>query len=136
MIARILSGVTGFEVVLATLHKARLEVEQTSAEIAAERQQVDASVHQLLAQGWSGAAATSYGQAWSDWVDGADEVVAGLRRLGDALSLAHRDYLARDDAARQLLANSGQGLGSPSPYAAGNPADGAGSGLNMGGHPG
>lgn len=68
--------------------------------LAQERRRVDQSVSALLTGGWTGPAASEYGQAWQEWCRGADEVLAALRRTAELLESTRTTYLSSDNASQ------------------------------------
>ena len=50
----------------------------------------------FLQGGWTGLAADSFADAWSDWRRAADDVLTGLVTIRDLLEATHGDLSARD----------------------------------------
>ena len=73
--------------------------------MAERRREIERDVDRLLAS-WRGAAADRFAEAWLEWRDGADGVIAGLAASAEAL-VATRDDLAAADA---RIADSGARL--------------------------
>jgi len=69
------------------------------------RREIERDVDRLLTS-WRGAAADRFAEAWLEWRDGADGVIAGLAARGESLA-ATRDDLAETDA---RIADSGARL--------------------------
>lgn len=67
-------------------------------------------VDTFLQGGWTGLAADSFAEAWSDWRRAADDVATGLATIGDLLDAAHRDLSARDLCANAALDRVGERL--------------------------
>lgn len=67
------------------------------------RDQAARQVDTFLHGGWTGLAADSFADAWSDWRRAADDVLTGLATIGDLLDAAHRDLSARDLSAHAAL---------------------------------
>lgn len=82
----------------AALARAQAMIADIAADLVKERAALDRSVSGLLGAGWSGAAAEEYRQAWDDWRQGADEVLAALRTESELLGSTRAAYLASDDA--------------------------------------
>ena len=68
-------------------------------------------VERVLDGGWSGRAATSFADAWQDWLDGAAVVSRGLADLGEAMAVVDRDLRGSDLAAAQQSATVAGRLG-------------------------
>ncbi|WP_221936909.1 WXG100 family type VII secretion target [Mycolicibacterium sp. 018/SC-01/001] len=64
---------------------------------------LDADISDALDAGWSGDAATAYGQVWRDWHEGAAQVIEGLTRMSSLLQEAAERYSSTD-------ATSGDGI--------------------------
>ena len=50
-----------------------------------------------LLDGWHGAAATAFAEAWSDWLDPRQTVESALSGLADSLNLFQTDVTQVDD---------------------------------------
>ncbi len=74
------------------------------------RDQAARQVDTFLQGGWTGLAADSFADAWSDWRRAADDVLTGLATIGDLLDAAHRDLCARDLAVHAALDRVGERL--------------------------
>lgn len=68
----------------------------SAAELAAARHDAERMVGRMLDGGWSGAAAEAFGEAWSEWVAGATDVVAALDEIREGLVLARLELRAAD----------------------------------------
>jgi WXG100 family type VII secretion target len=79
------------------------DVAAASDRLRADRDRVAHQVEVLLDGGWSGAAATSYAEAWSDWCFGAEQVLEGLVAMGQLLDAVHLDLSERDLGAQSGL---------------------------------
>ena len=67
------------------------QLRDAAAELEDQRTAIAREVDGLLDGGWRGEAATSFAEAWDDWVSGADDVVAALTSLASAVAAAgHR----------------------------------------------
>lgn len=60
------------------------------------RDDIDRDVDQLLREGWSGVAARSFADGWTDWQAAADDVLEGLLAMGGLLTAVHADLTERD----------------------------------------
>lgn len=81
-----------FRDTLADVHAAVDTIRSTTAGI-------DRDVTALVAGGWTGIAARSFAEAWTDWRRAADEVGSGLLALGQLLEAVHLDLATRDQDA-------------------------------------
>ena len=87
------------------------DVAAASDRLLADRDRVAHQVDVLLDGGWSGAAATSYAEAWSDWCTGAERVLDGLVAMGQLLGAVHLDLTERDLGAQSGMARLTARLG-------------------------
>ena len=67
------------------------------------RDQAARQVDTFLQGEWTGLAADSFADAWSDWRRAADDVLTGLATIGDLLDAAHCDLTAGDLCAHAAL---------------------------------
>ena len=81
----------------AVMARAQDVIARTATDLVAERRTLDRSVSGLLGPGWSGAAAEEYHQAWQEWCQGADEVLAALHSMSEVMGQTRAAYLASDD---------------------------------------
>jgi WXG100 family type VII secretion target len=88
----------------AALARAQALIADVAADLAKERAALDRSVSGLLGSGWSGPAAEEYREAWGEWRDGADRVLAALHTESELLGSTRAAYLAGDDASVQTTA--------------------------------
>jgi WXG100 family type VII secretion target len=89
---------------LPEFHASVAEVRSASAELSSARSRASGEVD-LLLDGWHGAAATAFAEAWQTWLSSSREVSSGLAALAEALDgfqtdLASRDSLAADSLGR------------------------------------
>lgn len=68
-----------------------------------DRDRVAREVDALLDGGWRGAAASSYAEAWSDWMRAAETVLGGLAAMADLLRAADADLADSDLTAGSAL---------------------------------
>lgn len=61
-----------------------------------ERDRIAREVDGLLADGWSGGAASAFADGWAKWQRGADNVLDGLVAMGCLLEAVHVDLLRTD----------------------------------------
>lgn len=80
------------------------DVREAAAELRQVRNQTTSRVDSLLRGGWTGLAADSFAEAWSDWRQAADDVFTGLVTISDLLDSTHDDLTARDADANGSLA--------------------------------
>jgi WXG100 family type VII secretion target len=88
----------------AALARAQAMIAEIASNLVTERQTLDRSVDGLLGSGWSGAAADEYRQAWAEWRDGADRVLAALHAESELLGSTRTAYLAADDGSVRTTA--------------------------------
>jgi WXG100 family type VII secretion target len=72
------------------------DVREAATELQRVRDRAAGRVNAFLQGGWSGLAADSFANAWSDWRRAADDVLTHLATIGDLLDAAHRDLSSRD----------------------------------------
>ena len=72
------------------------DVRADAAELDRQVSLVSREVASLLDSGWRGAAAASFGEAWSDWLDGAAQVQAALASIVSALDVSQRSLASAD----------------------------------------
>lgn len=68
---------------------------------------LDADIADVLGAGWSGDAATAYGQVRRDWHEGAAQVIDGLTRMSSLLQDAADRYSSTDVASGDDIAGAG-----------------------------
>ena len=78
------------------------DVREAATELQRVRDQATGRVDAFLHGGWTGLAADSFADAWSDWRHAADDVLTGLVTIGELIEATHDDVSARD-----LDANAG-----------------------------
>ena len=99
------------EVVVSELHSAAARLESAAQRLRDGLSAVDNETTQLLGSGWKGEAASAYGPAWQQWHDGAGQVVQGLQRMSELLTIAGKEYAKTDEQASGVLGSSMQGPG-------------------------
>jgi WXG100 family type VII secretion target len=88
------------EVDHATFRAAIDDVRDGAETLRDARDRIDREVGVLLDGGWSGVAAASFAEGWSDWRAGAQDVLDGLVAMGQLLDAVHADLADRDLAAQ------------------------------------
>jgi WXG100 family type VII secretion target len=83
----------------------------TAGRLRDDRDHVSHRVESLLDGGWSGAAATSYAEAWSVWRCGADQVLGALEAMTQLLRAADADFVASDEGVRTSVSALAARLG-------------------------
>lgn len=83
-------GYDAFRTAVEQLRDAATELEDQRTALARE-------VDGLLDAGWRGEAASSFAEAWDDWVSGADDVVGALTSLASAVAAAGRSLSRADE---------------------------------------
>jgi WXG100 family type VII secretion target len=99
------------EVVVSELHSASARLESAAQRLKDGLASVDDDTTQLLGSGWKGGAASAYGPAWERWHEGADQVVAGLQRMSELLTIAGKEYAKTDESGAEALGSTVQGSG-------------------------
>lgn len=66
----------------------RSAVDETNSGLTA----VDGELSRLLGSGWTGQASSAFGEVWTRWHDGAQNVVKGLESMASALEQAAQGY--------------------------------------------
>lgn len=87
----------GFEVSAAELRDVESFVTGRAYDLRDAITPVAAEVEDLLGGGWTGSAATTFGQAWSEWHDGSAKILDALGRIGAALGQIADSYAGTDD---------------------------------------
>ena len=77
-------------------HASVADVRRAADRLSAARSRASLDVSRLL-EGWHGAAATEFAEAWSSWLRSSGDVISALSGLADALALFQAD-LTRVDA--------------------------------------
>ena len=79
------------------------DVRNAATELQRLRDQAARQVDAFLQGGWTGLAADSFADAWSDWRRAADDVLTELVTISDLLDSAHGDLSARDLSSNAAL---------------------------------
>lgn len=118
------------EVVVSELNSASARLEEAAQRLQDGLSSVDDETTQLLGSGWKGGAASAYGPAWEQWHGGAEQVVEGLQRMSELLTIAGREYAKTDESGAEALGSTMQGSGESAggSGAAGGQSAGAASG--------
>jgi len=87
------------------------DVRRALADLSEARAQAVRDVAALLDGGWSGRAASSFGQGWSDWSQAAVHVESALSGLADGMSVARSGLVAADDTGGEAMARLAGRLG-------------------------
>jgi WXG100 family type VII secretion target len=90
---------TTYDVQLDRLAKASTAVEGIEADLRQEMANLDRVTAAVLDGGWRGPAAESYRDGWEDWMQGASEVVDGLRSMSRLLGDARAAYVLAENSA-------------------------------------
>ena len=102
------------EVVVAELYSASARLEDAAQRLQDGLSSVHDETTQLLGSGWQGGAASAYAPAWEQWHSGAEQVVEGLQRMSELLTIAGREYAKTDESASEALGSTVQGSGASS----------------------
>lgn len=68
---------------------------------------LDGELAGLFGSGWTGQAGSAFGQVWTRWHEGAENVVKGLESMASALEQAAQGYGATDAEARSAVESAG-----------------------------
>ena len=79
-------------------HASVAEVRSACAELSSARARASGEVD-LLLDGWHGAAARSFAEAWESWLTASRDVSSGLTSLAEALDGFQTDMAKRDESA-------------------------------------
>lgn len=99
------------EVVVSELHSASARLEAAAQSLRDGLASVDDETTQLLGSGWKGGAASAYAPAWEQWHTGAGQVVQGLQRMSELLTIAGKEYAKTDESGANALGSTVQGSG-------------------------
>nr|MBA3783382.1 WXG100 family type VII secretion target [Nocardioides sp.] len=83
--------------------QAKSDVQEGCSRLESDRSKIDGRVSGFLGSGWTGVAAESFVEAWSDWKVAAKDVHDGLVAMGELLDAAHQDFIQADDSSQQQL---------------------------------
>ncbi|MFC7672714.1 WXG100 family type VII secretion target [Mycolicibacterium sp. GCM10028919] len=97
------------EVVVSELDSAAARLDDAAQRLRDGLSGVDDETMQLLGSGWKGGAASAYAPAWEKWHDGAQQVVEGLQRMSELLTIAGKEYAKTDESASGALGTTVQG---------------------------
>jgi ESAT-6 family protein len=122
------------EVVVSELHLAAARLDDAAQRLRDGLASVDDETKQLLGSGWKGGAASAYGPAWDQWHDGAEQVVTGLQRMSELLTIAGKEYAKTDESGSEALGSTVQGSGGSAGSGGGTGAGGLPD-LGLGGGP-
>jgi WXG100 family type VII secretion target len=68
---------------------------------------VDGELARLLGSGWTGQAGSAFGEVWTRWHEGAENVVKGLESMASALEQAAQGYGGTDASGRAAVESAG-----------------------------
>ncbi|WP_102142801.1 WXG100 family type VII secretion target [Mycobacterium hubeiense] len=94
------------EVVTSELSLAAARLQDAGQRLQDGLSSVDLETRELLGSGWKGQAASAYGKAWEQWHNGAGQVVAGLQRMSELLTIAANEYAKTDEQAADAVGSS------------------------------
>ncbi len=83
-------------------HASVAEVRRAAASLSDARARASGEVD-LLLDGWRGAAATEFAEAWTSWLRASGVVASSLADLADALAMFQTDLRERDACAASSL---------------------------------
>jgi WXG100 family type VII secretion target len=84
--------VSGFDVTAVELQVCGMRLARLGVEVRGRLEQVGREMDGLLGSGWQGRASAGFGEGWGQWRVGAHEVIDGLDRMAELLSVTGRDY--------------------------------------------
>lgn len=90
-------------VVVGVAKALRSAVDETRSGLAG----VDGELARLLGSGWTGQAGSAFGEVWTRWHDGAENVVKGLESMASALEQAVQGYVDTDAEGRAAVESAG-----------------------------
>jgi WXG100 family type VII secretion target len=124
------------------MHSASARLESAAQRLKDGLASVNDETTQLLGSGWKGGAASAYGPTWEGWHKGADQVIQGLQRMSELLTIAGKEYAKTDESGADALnstvqspggaTGSGGSGGSGAPNGQGAPDMGLGGGSPSG----
>lgn len=124
------------------MHSASARLENAAQRLKDGLASVNDETTQLLGSGWKGGAASAYGPAWDQWHQGAEQVIQGLQRMSELLTIAGKEYAKTDQSGADALGSTVQssggatgsgGSGAPSPQSHPDLGLGGGSPSSTGG---
>jgi WXG100 family type VII secretion target len=68
---------------------------------------LDGELSRLLGSGWTGQASSAFGDVWTRWHEGAQNVVKGLESMAAALEQAAQGYTVTDAEAQAAVDSAG-----------------------------
>lgn len=68
---------------------------------------LDGELAGLLGSGWTGQAGSAFGEVWTRWHEGAENVVKGLESMASALEQAVQGYGGTDAEGRAAVESAG-----------------------------
>gem|GEM_PF-997826 len=113
------------DVVVSELHSASARLADAAQRLQDGLSSVDDETKGLLGSGWKGDAASAFGTAWDQWHGGAEQVIQGLQRMSELLTVAGKEYAKIDEQAAALgssMPGSGGSGGSGAAFAWRKPA--------------
>lgn len=99
------------EVVVSEMHSASARLESAAQRLKDGLASVNDETTQLLGSGWKGGAASAYGPAWDQWHQGAEQVIQGLQRMSELLTIAGKEYAKTDQSGADALGSTVQSSG-------------------------
>ncbi len=98
-----MDGVDRVGVVHGAFAQAIGDVRDGAGRLRHDRDRIDDRVSGYLGSGWTGVAAESFVEAWSEWRAGSSDVLEGLVAMGELLEATHRDFVEADEASEQSM---------------------------------
>jgi len=93
------------------MHSASARLESAAQRLKDGLASVNDETTQLLGSGWKGGAASAYGPAWDQWHQGAEQVIQGLQRMSELLTIAGKEYAKTDQSGADALGSTVQSSG-------------------------
>ena len=90
-------------VVAGVAQELRSVVDETSSGLTS----LDGELVRLLGSGWTGEAGSAFGEVWTRWHEGAENLVEGLESMASALEQAVQGYGSADAEGRSTVESAG-----------------------------
>lgn len=85
------------------MRKAVADLQKAEQRLARDRRRAEREVAGFLGGGWTGAAADSFADAWTEWLAAADQVEAGLGAMSELVDAAYLDLVHQDGESQRAL---------------------------------
>ena len=95
----------------AEMQSASALIAEIAEALTREKARMQTQVDSLVTAGWVGQAADQYAQAWQEWVEGADRVLAALRAESGLIAQQRGDFMTTDDGVTGTMSQLSGRLG-------------------------